>query len=47
MGQVYTEGGEDEDEDEALVQAQNAVNLTWDTAKGSNGAVRGSQKDAE
>ena len=28
----------------ALVQAQNAVNLAWDTARGSNGAVRGSQK---
>ena len=27
----------------ALVLAQNAVNLTWDTARGASGAVRGSQ----
>ena len=28
----------------ALVEAQDAVNLTWDTDRGSNVAVRGSQK---
>ena len=30
----------------ALVQAQDVFNLTWDTAKGSNVAVRGSQGDS-
>ena len=29
----------------ALVMTQNAANLTWDTARGSNGAVRGSRSD--
>ena len=28
----------------ALVLAQNAVNVTWDTAQGGSGAVRGSQR---
>ena len=27
----------------ALVAAQNSANVTWDTARGGNGAVRGSQ----
>ena len=31
----------------ALVMAQNAVNVTWDTAKGASVAVRASQKDVE
>ena len=31
----------------ALVQAQDAVNKAWDTARGGNGAVRGSQCDAD
>ena len=26
---------------QALVEAQDAVNVTWDTAKGAGGAVRG------
>ena len=29
----------------SLVPAQDAANVTWDTARGSNGAVRGSEKD--
>ena len=28
----------------ALLVAQDAVNVTWDTARGASGAVRGSQK---
>ena len=31
----------------ALVVAQNAVNLAWDTRGGGNVAVRASQKDGE
>ena len=31
----------------ALVMAQNAVNVTWDTAKGAGGAVRASERDVE
>ena len=31
----------------ALVLAQNAVNLAWDTPKGGNVAVRASQKELE
>ena len=31
----------------ALVLAQDAANVTWDTAKGAGGAVRGSQKELE
>ena len=31
----------------ALVMAQNAVNVTWDTAKGASVAVRASERDVE
>ena len=31
----------------ALVLAQNAANVTWDTRRGGNVAVRASQKDVE
>ena len=30
----------------SLVRAQNAVNLIWDTGRGGNGAVCGSQSDS-
>ena len=32
---------------QALVAAQDAVNVTWDTAKGASVAVRGCQKAVE
>ena len=31
----------------ALVMAQNAVNVTWDTRRGGNVAVRASERDVE
>ena len=31
----------------ALVEAQNAVNLAWDTRSGGNVAVRASERDVE
>ena len=31
----------------SLVKAQNAVNVTWDTRRGGNVAVRASERDVE